>query len=118
MSAQGNPQVSYAFLKKTSLFRGTTEEELPTLLGCIAPTYRDFAKNEIILHQGEEVANLPIKQLGDEAPEYDRPWREPGKPAPLPAKLLRRCTPRARWHAPMSPSSLTYRSTKSSSQLP
>ena len=24
--------------------------------------------------RGEEVANLPIKELGDEAPEYDRPW--------------------------------------------
>ena len=33
--------------------------------------------------QGEEVANLPIKELGDEAPEYDRPWTEPKKPAPL-----------------------------------
>ncbi|MCV3737427.1 phosphoribosylformylglycinamidine synthase subunit PurL [Rhizobium sp. TRM96647] len=41
-----------------------------------------------ILHQGEEVANLPIKELGDEAPEYDRPWREPGTPAPLPASLV------------------------------
>ena len=30
-----------------------------------------------IFHQGEEVANLPIKELGDEAPEYDRPWRVP-----------------------------------------
>ena len=30
-----------------------------------------------VLHQGEEVANLPIKELGDEAPEYDRPWVEP-----------------------------------------
>ncbi|MET3661233.1 phosphoribosylformylglycinamidine synthase subunit PurL [Aquamicrobium ahrensii] len=38
-----------------------------------------------ILHQGEEVANLPIKELGDEAPEYDRPWVEPVKPAPLAA---------------------------------
>tara|TARA_R110002051_G_scaffold34125_4_gene76069 strand:+ start:11454 stop:13661 length:2208 start_codon:yes stop_codon:yes gene_type:complete len=27
-----------------------------------------------VLHQGDEVANLPIKELGDEAPEYDRPW--------------------------------------------
>ncbi len=27
-----------------------------------------------VLHQGVEVANLPIKELGDEAPEYDRPW--------------------------------------------
>ncbi len=27
-----------------------------------------------VCHQGEEVADLPIKDLGDEAPEYDRPW--------------------------------------------
>ncbi|MBO6815571.1 MAG: phosphoribosylformylglycinamidine synthase subunit PurL [Rhizobiaceae bacterium] len=32
-----------------------------------------------VLHQGEEVANLPIKELGDEAPEYDRPYIEPGR---------------------------------------
>ena len=64
MSAQGNPQVSYAFLKKTSLFRGTTEEELPTLLGCIAPTYRDFAKNEIILHQGEDITSVGMVLSG------------------------------------------------------
>ncbi len=38
-----------------------------------------------VLHQGEEVANLPIKDLGDQAPEYDRPWTEPRKPAPLAA---------------------------------
>ena len=36
-----------------------------------------------VIHQGEEVANLPIKELGDEAPEYDRPWVEPKTPAPL-----------------------------------
>jgi len=39
-----------------------------------------------VMHQGEEVANLPIKELGDEAPEYDRPWVEQPKPAPLSAK--------------------------------
>lgn len=39
-----------------------------------------------VLHQGEEVANLPIKELGDQAPEYDRPWVEPKKPAPLKAE--------------------------------
>jgi phosphoribosylformylglycinamidine synthase subunit PurL len=33
--------------------------------------------------QGGEVANLPIKDLGDEAPEYDRPWVAPKPPAPL-----------------------------------
>jgi phosphoribosylformylglycinamidine synthase len=41
-----------------------------------------------ILHQGEEVANLPIKELGDRAPEYDRPWRRSDKRAPLPANLV------------------------------
>ena len=38
-----------------------------------------------IRHQGEVVADLPIKELGDEAPEYDRPWNAPPAPAPLPA---------------------------------
>ncbi len=38
-----------------------------------------------VLWQGDEVANLPIKELGDEAPEYDRPWVAPTPPAPLAA---------------------------------
>jgi phosphoribosylformylglycinamidine synthase len=33
--------------------------------------------------QGQEVANLPIKDLGDQAPEYDRPWVKPAVPEPL-----------------------------------
>jgi phosphoribosylformylglycinamidine synthase len=33
-----------------------------------------------VLWQGTEVANLPIKDLGDEAPEYDRPWTVPPRP--------------------------------------
>ncbi|WP_208435876.1 phosphoribosylformylglycinamidine synthase subunit PurL [Bartonella phoceensis] len=36
-----------------------------------------------VFHQGEEVVNLPIKELGNEAPVYDRPWREPVKKPPL-----------------------------------
>ena len=43
-----------------------------------------------IYHQGEKVADLPIKKLGDDAPEYDRPWVESPKldkldPATIPA---------------------------------
>ena len=30
----------------------------------------------IVKHEGEVKADLPIKQMGDEAPEYDRPWVE------------------------------------------
>ena len=35
-----------------------------------------------VFHQGRLEADLPIKELGDEAPEYDRPWiaGEPVKP--------------------------------------
>ncbi|MET3897565.1 phosphoribosylformylglycinamidine synthase II [Devosia sp. UYZn731] len=36
-----------------------------------------------VMWQGEEVANLPIKDLGDEAPEYDRPWIESKKSSML-----------------------------------
>jgi len=34
---------------------------------------------------GAEVANLPIKDLGDQAPEYDRPWTMPALTKPLEA---------------------------------
>ncbi|MBL4784055.1 MAG: phosphoribosylformylglycinamidine synthase subunit PurL [Cohaesibacteraceae bacterium] len=42
-----------------------------------------------VFHKGEKVADLPIKDLGDEAPEYDRPWLETPasiriKPADIP----------------------------------
>jgi phosphoribosylformylglycinamidine synthase subunit PurL len=33
----------------------------------------------VIKHEGQIKADLPIKQMGDEAPEYDRPWVEPKK---------------------------------------
>ncbi len=41
-----------------------------------------------VLHEGDEVANLPIKELGDEAPEYDRPWIEPGRHSPLSPEMV------------------------------
>ncbi|MEO6014656.1 MAG: phosphoribosylformylglycinamidine synthase subunit PurL [Devosia sp.] len=39
----------------------------------------------IVKWQGRIVADLPIKDLGDAAPEYDRPWTKPVPPAPLEA---------------------------------
>ncbi len=41
-----------------------------------------------IQRHGDEVANLPIKDLGDEAPEYDRPWAEPAVPHALDADAM------------------------------
>ncbi len=36
-----------------------------------------------VRRHGEVVADLPIKDLGDQAPEYDRPWVAPATPALL-----------------------------------
>jgi phosphoribosylformylglycinamidine synthase subunit PurL len=36
-----------------------------------------------VIHNGEVEADLPIKELGDEAPEYNRPWETRTAPAPL-----------------------------------
>jgi phosphoribosylformylglycinamidine synthase len=36
-----------------------------------------------VRHQGRVEADLPIKELGDQAPEYDRPYRIPNRPPPL-----------------------------------
>lgn len=36
-----------------------------------------------VIHQEQEVANLPIKDLGDQAPEYDREWVMPQAPKAL-----------------------------------
>jgi phosphoribosylformylglycinamidine synthase II len=33
----------------------------------------------VVKHHGQVMADLPIKQMGDQAPEYDRPWVEPRK---------------------------------------
>jgi phosphoribosylformylglycinamidine synthase len=37
----------------------------------------------VVKHQGEVKVDLPIKELGDEAPLYDRPWVATPKPAVL-----------------------------------
>ncbi len=40
-------------------------------------------KRFVIKRNGEVKADLPIKELGDEAPLYDRPWTPTPPPAPL-----------------------------------
>ncbi len=42
----------------------------------------------VVKHKGEVKADLPIKELGDEAPVYDRPWTPtPKRPALDPASI-------------------------------
>jgi phosphoribosylformylglycinamidine synthase subunit PurL len=40
-------------------------------------------KRFIVRHRGEVMADLPIKELGDEAPVYNRPFNETPRPVPL-----------------------------------
>ncbi len=48
------------------------------IVGETTPTMRF-----IVRHGGKVMADLPIKELGDEAPVYDRPHADPPKPAPI-----------------------------------
>ncbi len=41
--------------------------------------YTTDTKRFVVKHNGVIEADLPIKELGDEAPLYDRPWTEPAK---------------------------------------
>ncbi len=42
----------------------------------------------VVKHEGKVKADLPIKELGDQAPEYDRPWVAPAKrPVIAPASI-------------------------------
>ncbi|WP_068085593.1 phosphoribosylformylglycinamidine synthase subunit PurL [Polycladidibacter stylochi] len=43
----------------------------------------------VIKHLGEVVADLPIKELGDEAPEYDRPWVQWPEPEAVDANAFK-----------------------------
>jgi len=42
----------------------------------------------VVKHGGEVMADMPIKELGDEAPLYDRPWAKPKVPAPVDAMTV------------------------------
>ena len=46
------------------------------------------SKRFVIRHKGEVKADLPIKQLGDESPVYDRPWVATVKPAVVDASAV------------------------------
>jgi len=42
----------------------------------------------VVKHQGEVMADMPIKELGDEAPVYDRPFVKPHAPAAIEASAV------------------------------
>jgi len=50
----------------------------------------------VVKHKGDVMADLPIKELGDEAPLYDRPYVETPKRPVLEPKKSARPSPTAR----------------------
>ena len=42
----------------------------------------------VVRHRGAVMADLPIKELGDRAPQYERPVREPARKAPIDAAAI------------------------------
>ena len=51
-------------LSKTPLFRGSTPEEVESMLGCLGVDRRKYARGERILHTGEVVTALGMVLSG------------------------------------------------------
>ena len=59
-----------------------------TFHGCLnerEPGSAEPDKRFIVRHQGDVMVDLPIKELGDQAPEYKRPFVNAAKPAAIDA---------------------------------
>ena len=63
-----------ARLATTPLFRGIRDEELPTLLGCLAAHRRTYDAEEAILRMGDTVRSLGIVLAGGVRIERADPW--------------------------------------------
>ena len=57
--------------------------------------YTTPSKRFVVKHHGDVMADLPIKELGDEAPEYDRPHVASKKPKVLDPKTVKAPMPLA-----------------------
>ena len=51
-------------MKRSPLFRGISQEELPGLLSCLDARTRIFKKGELLLHRGERTEYLGLLQSG------------------------------------------------------
>ena len=51
-------------LRKTPLFAGIEEADLPGLLGCVGARERSFRKGEVLLHRGDRIESLGLVLSG------------------------------------------------------
>lgn len=66
--------MDYIFLSKTNLFRGTSAEEIKSMLHCLNAEKKSFLKNEVIYHAGNTVTSLGMVLSGSAFIENDDLW--------------------------------------------
>lgn len=66
--------MDYLFLSKTSLFCGTSEQEVEAMLQCLGAFTKRYVKDEIICHAGEPAENMGLVLSGSVYVENDDVW--------------------------------------------
>ena len=66
--------MDYHFLSKTILFRGTSPEEVRTLLDCLSADNKQFQRGSVIYHAGDVIHSIGLVLSGSVSIENDDVW--------------------------------------------
>lgn len=66
--------MDYLFLSNTSLFCGTSADEVKAMLQCLGAHTKNYAKGEVIYHAGQVVESMGMVLSGSTHIEYDDVW--------------------------------------------
>lgn len=66
--------MNYYFLTKTSLFRGTTEQEVESMISCLSASTKTFDKGETIFRIGDVIDRIGMVLEGSVNIESDDIW--------------------------------------------
>ena len=66
--------MDYIFLSKSLLFRGTSPEEIRTMLTCLRAETRKYQRGSVIYHAGDLVSSMGLVLSGSVSIENDDVW--------------------------------------------
>lgn len=66
--------MDYLFLSQTVLFRGTTPEEVRSMLGCLSAEKRQYQRGDVIYHAGDVVTSMGLVLAGSVSIENNDVW--------------------------------------------
>ncbi|MEA5050108.1 MAG: Crp/Fnr family transcriptional regulator [Oscillospiraceae bacterium] len=66
--------MDYSFLSDTLLFRGTSREEIESMLGCLGASVKRYEKGQTILRAGEPATSMGLVLAGGAHIESDDVW--------------------------------------------